>query len=482
MPKTVYDIIKKQNGEAFAQKIRKYDNGIFDIENLPEIVEFCGRDAEPILEYLEGLKLKQIGLTKEKEAGGQPLDPIKLLDEAGYDAYVADTLQKQNQIRKYFQEGEELCTFKDAKRYENFHIINAVKKNVDQIRREDFITPHREDEYGRSVISIQILKTGGQISIKNRYNHNVVDPDNTFNSNPDNIIPGLTNALKKYFNVEFKSNEVLPFRYRLFDNRLVRYYFESNNIYFGENVWFQYNQPHKPNKDYQVMFDKYLLDLKAKKVSDISTYVDFLDEPEDEICRVLNAEIKDKKLKVIVNEKGNQCVTADGVQIMEIESGRLVSLNLPTTQNIGMGFGSYCSDIRKCQAPELKSVGKEFLNSSNLEEIDVPKLESVESYFLTGSKQLKKATFPKLKLVNGNHFMDCCHNLEEVKIPNLIDINGIEFCAGSHNLKSLYAPRFDWKSYQHASGLFYNNPNKAKLIEMNSSSMARSNYSWRYAR
>ena len=57
--KSVYEIIKRQNGEAFARAIRDFDNGIFEIENLPRIVRYAGRDAEPLLNYLEALKLSK---------------------------------------------------------------------------------------------------------------------------------------------------------------------------------------------------------------------------------------------------------------------------------------------------------------------------------------------------------------------------------------------------------------------------------------
>ena len=51
--KSVYDIIKKQNGEAFARAIRNFDSGIFEVNNLPEIVKYAGRNALPLLNYLE---------------------------------------------------------------------------------------------------------------------------------------------------------------------------------------------------------------------------------------------------------------------------------------------------------------------------------------------------------------------------------------------------------------------------------------------
>ena len=45
MAKSMYDIIKKQNGERFAKAICNYDNGIFDVPNIDKIVKYAGRDA-----------------------------------------------------------------------------------------------------------------------------------------------------------------------------------------------------------------------------------------------------------------------------------------------------------------------------------------------------------------------------------------------------------------------------------------------------
>ena len=162
MAKSMYEIIKKQNGEKFAKAIRGYANGIFEIPNIDRIVKHAGRNAAPILTYLFSLKKVDI------EEMGVHKNPIHLLDLAGYKAYVADTLEKQNAIEKYFKKDERLCTFHDENRYKKYYIINAVRKNVKKIKRSK--EPHREDEYGTSVISIQVLKEGGFISIKNRYN------------------------------------------------------------------------------------------------------------------------------------------------------------------------------------------------------------------------------------------------------------------------------------------------------------------------
>ena len=105
MFKSIYDIIKRQNGEAFARAIRNFDSGIFDIENLPHIVRYAGRNALPLLGFLEAMKLN-IHQTNQTNK-----TPFQLLEEAGYDAFYVDSLEKQNSIKPYFKEDEELCTF-----------------------------------------------------------------------------------------------------------------------------------------------------------------------------------------------------------------------------------------------------------------------------------------------------------------------------------------------------------------------------------
>ena len=96
--KSVYESIKKQNGEAFAKAIRWFDSGIFDVANLPQIVKYAGRNALPLLNYLESLK--QVKILEQEPTFTQ--DPFELLARAGYDAFYADTLKKQNSIMDYY--------------------------------------------------------------------------------------------------------------------------------------------------------------------------------------------------------------------------------------------------------------------------------------------------------------------------------------------------------------------------------------------
>lgn len=47
MEKSMFDIIKKQNGEHFAKTVRNYDNGIFEVKNLDKILKYAGREQNP---------------------------------------------------------------------------------------------------------------------------------------------------------------------------------------------------------------------------------------------------------------------------------------------------------------------------------------------------------------------------------------------------------------------------------------------------
>ena len=116
----------------------------------------------------------------------------ELLWQAGYNLYQCFCEDDIQSYRKYYSEEEELCSFR-GDRLDDCYVFFAIKKDVDQIKREDYDNPMRQDKYGTSVISIQFTRGDiNTLSIKNRYNHKVSNPDATFSNNLENIIPGLT--------------------------------------------------------------------------------------------------------------------------------------------------------------------------------------------------------------------------------------------------------------------------------------------------
>ncbi len=433
--KSVYNQIKKQNGETFAQDIRRFHNGIFELPNLKNMLKYAGRDAKPLLNYL--LFLKQNPGNENTREDVPSKDPIELLKKAGYTAYVANTLQKQNAIRKYFADNEELCTFNDPYRYLKYYIINAVKENVDQIKRENFPNPEREDEYGTSVISIQILKTGGIISIKNRYNHTVQNPDNTFNSNPNNIIPGLSKALEDYFNTSFTHFNTLPDNYIMLNNQIIHYTEEQQGFYFGDYYYVKDGVIHELNQDYQIMADNFIIDLKKKKVS--SPLPDLCDSFPD----VLNAELQEKKLTLKRDEENNHYLFADNVQIMKInDKHEITELYLPETKAIPDYFLRDNKALEKFSAPNVQHIGNFCLNDNErCHSLCLPNVLKIGDDFLSNNEELKNIDLPSVREI-GDNFLYFNENCTSVNLPN-VHLIGDAFLHENRLLTELNAAKLE---------------------------------------
>ena len=463
--KGVFEQIKKQNGERFAKAIRGFDNGIFDIPGIVDIVKYAGHEAEPIMEYLESLKQIHI------EETGAYQDPITLLDKAGYDAYYVTNLEEQNAIKKYYAEGEALCTFHDSHRFENYHIVNAVRKDVDQIRREDFKgRERREDEYGTSVLSIQILKKGGFISIKNRYNHTVPNPDNTLNSNPDNIIPGLSNSLRHHFQTDFSAQKVkLPPNFAVVNNQIVRYNYEQDNIYFGSDFYVKDGAIH-PLNSHEIMMDTYIFDLKTKAFS--YPLNEEITEEDTTFKEVFSQELaghkvilrKDKEGQHLFIRKEGEKDPEKDIEILTIKDGCIMALNLPTATKIGDNFLFYNRTVKKIGIPQVKSIGEDFLRfNTTLEQLDAPSLEQTTGAFLYNNKGLKTLKLPHLKSV-GSGFLHYNTDLDEFDAPLLKKV-GNAFLEENRALKTLRLPSLKFAYH----GFLYSNTDlkefEAPLLE-----------------
>ena len=163
--------------------------------------------------------------------------PYELMNEVGYTLHEIKTTEELNSFKKYYKTNELLCTFKDGKdgenRLKNYHIFFAVKDGIENIKRSN--NPRREDDYGISVISIQIQRINNWISIKNRYNHTVNNPDATFSSNLNNIQEGLTEAFNKAYNLKINKSQKSSFElknYVKFSNKYYKFNMEINNIYY----------------------------------------------------------------------------------------------------------------------------------------------------------------------------------------------------------------------------------------------------------
>lgn len=405
----MYQKLKKQNGEKFAQTIRNYHNGILEIKNIDSILRHAGDDAEPLLPYLMTLLTSNANVQTEKAS-----DPFELLDQAGYDAFYADTLEKQNSIASYFKQGELLCTFNDHARYKNYHIVHAVKKDADTIKRENFAgNEMREDAYGTSVISIQMLKKGGFISIKNRYNHIVSGSDNTFNSNPDNIIEGLSTSLREHFNVEFTTTKSsLPEGFVLIRNQIFKYHTERNNIYYGDQAWVEEGRIHTVDKSAgDALFDGFLFDNKTKNLKKIDPH------SKDSFADDFNKTYGGNKNLIV--KDGNLMLNRDA--IIKAENSRIKEFYLPEFTEMSDDCLYDVPALTSFDAPNLTTMGSCCFYQSTLAITNffVPNLVTMKQGCLRYTQSIDTFYAPKLKTMVAKKCLYDVKNITNFYAPEL---------------------------------------------------------------
>ncbi len=289
---------------------------------------------------------------------------------------------------------EVLCTFSDSARHKNYHIVHAVKKNVQDIKRADFKgEEQREDAYGTSVISIQMLKQGGFISIKNRYNHAVAGCDNTFNSNPDNIIQGLSAALKDKFKVDFSaSKNPLPDGYVVIYGRIVKYHTELNNIYYGDGFWVKNGFVNEVNRAAgDVMFDYFIFENKTKTLKKIDPNL------RDSFADDFNRDYGGNKGLYI---KGGNLMLGDDVLIGAAQS-RIKTLFLPALQRMGANCLTSAHNLKQFSADALQSMGNYCLNNAPaLTQFSADALQSMDTSCLYNAPALIEFSAPALKTMD----------------------------------------------------------------------------------
>lgn len=434
MAKTVYDIIKKQNGEGFARVLR--EKGLLDIPDIASIVKYAGHsadDATAIFPYL--WSLKEFEEDKSMPVG----NPFQLLEQAGYHAFEVHNLDEQNSIRRFFRSSEELCTFRDPTRYQNNYIIHAIKHDV--WRDPHAITPsnnpQRQDAYGTSVISIQIRKTGGFISIKNRYNHTVEHPDQTFNSNPDEIIPGLSAALKVYFNVDWKQTGVRLFDgFILLNNQILKTNFEINNCYIGDGFYItSTGEIIELDKRQFLQIDYFIWDAHDKILINPTRC-------DDNFVTIFNNFVRWKKV-TISGKAPNQTILVNGIEIIKLQNQQIISLYMPSVTKIGNNFLQANKALQELSLPDLQSVGDSFLYHNRiLPKLFLPDLQSVGNLFLPNNTALQKLNSISLESV-GDYFLYRNTTINQVYLSNLQSV-GSYFLAHDMALSELYLPNLQF--------------------------------------
>ena len=378
--------------------------------------------------------------------------PYELLKKVGYNLTECLTEEEIQKFKRYYKPREELCTFRGG-RLNSCVVFWAVKENAEDIKREDFDNPKREDEYGTSVMGIQFNKHGRcTVSIKNRYNHTVNNPDATYGNDLDRIAPGLTKSfeklLQRQYGLELNSSNLESFELPGYvvanDGKYYKYNMEIHGAYYcpGNIVIKNGEVTHIGKPEEGILIDYFYIDKKNKTIKvcgDIEdSFVDDLQKienievvkSEDEnINRIIKVYLQDIEEPVLIGidennqivEYVNKNVTNIGDEFLGYNKG-ITKLELPNLTQVGDEF--LCENIRltKLEMPELKETGNCFLyRNEGLTQLELPKLTRVGDGFLSCNEEITKLELPNLTQV-GDRFLYCNKGLTKLELPNLTQV------------------------------------------------------------
>lgn len=358
----------------------------------------------------------KIDVEKEKPEIIGEKTPYQLLDENGYNLYECNSEEEIQSFKKYYKSGEELCTFRGGNRLNRCVVFFAVKKDVEEIKREDFNNPKREDEYGTSVMSIQFTKSqNSTVSIKNRYNHTVNNPDATYGNDLDKIVPGLRQSFEKLLSergLTLNSSNIEAFSIPGYvvadDGKYYKYNMEIyGNYYCPGNVIIDHGNVIKLEPEKQELIDYFILDKENKTLS-------LYDDP---LLLLLSDSFIDgfKNIDSIeMANNNNSEQKTKTITIKEKSSDKPITIEINKESNSIIGYTN----------ENLVNLGDNFLMyNKQLSELNVPNVTNIGADCLANNKELKKFEAPNLDPFKYDFFikphMKMNRKLSELYVPNL---------------------------------------------------------------
>ena len=439
-------ILKKKYGENFSKLCRNLFPSILEEEGtLVSIITSLFKEShflyDDLIKYNMVYSFQKLVMNEYGKKTNSVIDtgksPYELFKEQGYTLKECHTNEEILSYKKYYAKGEELCTFNDNRLKTN-RVFFAVKDNALEIKRKS--DPKREDEYGTSVLSLQFTIDTNYLSIKNRYNHTVNNPDATYQNNLENIAEGLTYSFEKCLGIKQSNAQgdfEIPNYVRAADGKYYRYNFECNNIYYcPDNIIIDsFNEVSFPKEKY-ILFDVFLLDLVDKKLEkyDKSCY----DGAEKIFSNIKSIKIENngdtKGIYIICEDdikvyfqlnKYNQIISVvmDGVEIIPsfflLRSFSIKSFSSKDTIKIGDYFLTKCENLEYIYLPKCEIIGNSFAYSSKLlKSINLPNVRKIEDEFLTCNEIIENIYMPNLQAV-GNGFLYYNEKLKTLFLPNL---------------------------------------------------------------
>ena len=475
--------IKKKYGEKMMHYCRECFPTILNVPGkLVEILNthfYCVRDSlyidivnnhkeEEFNDYI----YSRAGLKNEYDIKNVSKTPKELLNDVGYDFYECKSVEDIMNFKKYFASKEDLCTFwSPDSRLKRFFVFFAVKKNVLDIKREDFLIPDRQDEYGTSVISIQFTRDkNNHLSIKNRYNEVVNNPDSTFDNNLDNIVPGLTMSFYKAYGIREIYDENSEFQmenYISVNEEYFKFNYKLNDIYYCTNNIIALNgKVIKYDPEKYIIMDYFIIDLVNKKVDLFDNKL--RDSFSEVIGKIKNIEIvrgeKDKKV-YITNEEDNifELTLSFDNKLIGIKNNMIDKL-----PNRFLISGEY---LKNMEFSNVREIGNDVLYANtDLEYLNLSKAEVIGNYFLANNIKLTNIDLNKTIMIGesinfdslqrvGNSFMFSNKGLSSIVIPNLSCVGK---CFFKLNDKVLFA---SFPSLQETGDFFMNDAKNLRMFE-----------------
>ncbi len=449
-----YDIIKKYYGEKFAQYCRSNFSTILEMgegvlsehimslfaPNKSLFEDLVKHDIEiDAKSYITStfFKYKMPRPTREEE------HPSVLMKKAGYTLYECKTAKEVESFKKYYQLGEQLCTFRDINgRLDRCHVFFAVKDNVENIRRRDFKSPRRQDEYGTSVISLQFTKGElNDVSIKNRYNHTVEDPDATFSNDLENIYPGLTDSFAQHYGFNFDSREMhleIPGYIMAQDGKMYKYNLEYGRAYFcPDNVVIKNDEVYQLDKYSKILVGNYIFDIHKKTIH--KAFENNLEELDINDFDLPQLDTNDNFDDSFIASIGK--IAKMDISKADVPGSRVINITKEDGKKVHVEIDKN-NDIVSVVNNDVKVVGDEYLSQfRNIDNIQMDNLEECGYNFALSAKKLKNVNFPNLKYCGGN-FLYMDREILSFNAPNLISV-GSNFCINDRALKKLYLPNLE---------------------------------------
>ena len=463
-----YDLkqIKSKYGEAMMHLSKKIFSPILEENSLFELLsEHFDYSKDLCKDIIDNDKISDFKnyvysyyeMNKKKE-NKTTLEELCLKN--GYDLYECKSESDIQKFKKYYTKGEEPFIF-NGNRLRNYDVFFAVKKNADNIKREDFEKKDKQDLYGNSVLCIQFWKNEplSNVSIKNRYNRKV-----TYSS-LDTIFPGLTKAFEEKYKSclanSYKRQFEMPCYVKAKDGRFYKYNYRINKIYYcANNVIIDDLNVIKYDKERYIVFDYFILDTKNKtlRLYDTSLNDSFIDETK-KFQSVKIEKSNDSKRIILDNaviglDKNNNIISYSNAFLTEVEDDFLLrdetlrNLSLPSLKKVGSNFMLYNSALKVLNLPNLREVGNNFLRyDESLEKVNLPSLEKTLSNFLQYNTSLTSLQLLHLQSTEEN-FLYKNSVISDADFPSLRYIDH-DFMHSTVNAKNVNLELLDKSCYKY---------------------------------